>query len=65
MNASIADMIRVRSDMKSVSFIIHPKSLLPNVSDDVVDRLRIIKNDGFDISIIKQAGEGQEGTVLI
>ncbi len=64
MDTSIVYLIRARSDMKSVSFIIHTKSLLPNLSDDDVACLRTIKDDGFDVSILRQA-QYEKGSVLI
>ncbi|KAF8914763.1 hypothetical protein CPB85DRAFT_481631 [Mucidula mucida] len=64
MDTSIVDLIRARSDMKSVSIIIHPDSLLPNLSDDDVDCLRTIKNDGFNVSILRQA-QFENGSVLV
>ncbi|KAF9019100.1 hypothetical protein BDZ89DRAFT_1073304, partial [Hymenopellis radicata] len=66
MDASIVDMIRVRTGMESVSFTIHPQSRLPNLSDDDVAHLRTIKNAGFNVSIVKQVVEFfTEGTVFI
>ncbi|KAF9017179.1 hypothetical protein BDZ89DRAFT_386121 [Hymenopellis radicata] len=65
MDASIVDMIHVRSDMESVSFTIHPQSQLPNLSDDVAARLRDITDAGFDVSIVRQVVESRNDVMFV